>query len=91
MRGAELDPTRSAEEERGMRNSTRGGVRKRNAGAGQAWYDTLRIELGALADERQATLIQIRRLLLTMLRNARSDDALAAMSHATRRTPADES
>ena len=56
-----------------------------------AWYDTLRIELGAPADDRQATLIQIRRLLLTTLRNSRSDDALAAMSHSTRRTPAEES
>ncbi len=34
MRGAELDPTRSAEEECGMRSSTRGGVRKRIAGCG---------------------------------------------------------
>jgi four helix bundle protein len=56
-----------------------------------AWYDTLRIELGALADDRQTTLIQIRRLLLTMLRNSRSGDARAAMSNSTRRTPAEES
>ncbi len=34
MRDAELDPGRSAEKESGMRNSTRGGVRKRNAGGG---------------------------------------------------------
>jgi hypothetical protein len=33
-RDAELDPRRSAEEESGMRNSTRGGARKRNAGRG---------------------------------------------------------
>jgi four helix bundle protein len=37
------------------------------------WYDTLRRELGELADQRQGTLIQIRRLLLTTLRNARPE------------------
>ena len=56
-----------------------------------AWYDTLRFELGALADVRQATLIQVRRLLLTTLRNSRPDDALAAMSHFARRTRTEES
>ena len=55
------------------------------------WYDSLRVELGALADDRPATLIQVRRLLLTMLRNSRSEDELAAMSHARRRTRADGS
>jgi four helix bundle protein len=55
-----------------------------------AWYDILRIELGALADDRQATLIQIRRLLLTTLRNSRSNDALAAMSKSAGRTPREE-
>ncbi|HEY2849768.1 MAG TPA: four helix bundle protein [Gemmatimonadaceae bacterium] len=39
-----------------------------------AWYNTLRIELGPLVDERQALLIQIRRLLLTTLRNMRVSD-----------------
>ena len=34
------------------------------------WYDTIRIELGVLTDDRQATLIQIRRLLLTTLRTS---------------------
>ena len=38
-----------------------------------AWYDTLRIELGALIDQRQSILIQIRRLLLTTLRKARPE------------------
>lgn len=36
-----------------------------------AWYDTLRLELGVLTDERQSTLIQVRRLLLTTLRTSR--------------------
>jgi four helix bundle protein len=39
-----------------------------------AWYSTLRVELGSTIDERQATLIQIRRLLLTTLRRSRSKD-----------------
>jgi four helix bundle protein len=38
-----------------------------------AWYDTLRIELAAASYDRQAKLIQIRRLLLTMLRRIRPD------------------
>ncbi len=49
------------------------------------WYDSLRFELGEVADDRQATLIQVRRLLLTMLRNSKSEDERAAMSHARRR------
>jgi hypothetical protein len=36
-----------------------------------ATEDTLPIELGALADDGQSTIIQIRRLLLAMLRNFR--------------------
>ncbi len=52
-----------------MRSSTRGGVRKWNAGAGE----------------------EVRQEMDTTLRNARSDDALAAMSRATRRTPAEDS
>ena len=55
------------------------------------WYDSLRCELGALADARQATLIQVRRLLLTMLRNSRSEDDLAAMSHSRRNTRREQS
>jgi four helix bundle protein len=44
------------------------------------WYDNLRFDLGVVTDDRQAILIQIRRLLLTMLRNARSSDDRAAMA-----------
>ena len=36
MREAEVDPGRSAEEECGKRSSTRGGVRKKESGAGLA-------------------------------------------------------
>jgi four helix bundle protein len=39
------------------------------------WYDSLKLELGVLTDDRQSTLVQIRRLLLTTLRNARPDGA----------------
>jgi four helix bundle protein len=38
------------------------------------WYNTLRIELGSTVDERQALLIQVRRLLLTTLRRSRMKD-----------------
>ena len=51
-----------------------------------AWYDTLRIELGDIAAERQSTLIQVRRLLLTILRRARSESALAKFSDPTRKS-----
>ena len=51
-----------------------------------AWYDTLRIELGGLVDQRQETLIQVRRLLLTTLRNARPDRAGAALRDSDGRT-----
>jgi four helix bundle protein len=44
-----------------------------------AWYDTLRIELDAASHERQAKLVQIRRLLLTMLRRIRPDGAERSM------------
>jgi four helix bundle protein len=54
-----------------------------------AWYDTLRIELADVATERQSTLIQVRRLLLTTLKRARSESALAAISDTTR-TPSRE-
>ena len=39
-----------------------------------SWYNTLHIELGPGVDDRRATLIQIRRLLLTTLRNSRLKD-----------------
>jgi four helix bundle protein len=44
-----------------------------------AWYDTLRVELGELIEERQATLIRVRRLLLTTLRNIRPEGAALAL------------
>lgn len=54
------------------------------------WYDNLRFDLGVVTDDRQATLIQVRRLLLTMLRNARSSDDRAAMAKTPpRRSPSD--
>jgi len=49
-----------------------------------AWYDTLRFELGAITDERQSTLIQVRRLLLTTLRTSRPSAGLSAISDKTR-------
>jgi four helix bundle protein len=45
-----------------------------------AWYNTLHIELGAAVEDRQALLIQIRRLLLTTIRNSRPDDPTATLS-----------
>jgi four helix bundle protein len=50
-----------------------------------AWYDTLRPEIGEIATERQAILIQIRRLLLTILRRSREQSALSALSDPTRK------
>ena len=44
------------------------------------WYNTLKIELGTVVEERQSTLIQIRRLLLTTLRNARPSDPTSMLS-----------
>jgi len=41
-----------------------------------AWYDDLRVELGEIVTVRQATPIQIRRLLLTMLRKTRTTESL---------------
>ena len=38
-----------------------------------AWYGTLGAELGTVAAERQAMLVQIRRLLLTTVKRARAD------------------
>jgi four helix bundle protein len=51
-----------------------------------AWYDTLRSEIGEVATERQATLIQVRRLMLTILRRSREQSALSAISDSTRRS-----
>jgi four helix bundle protein len=45
-----------------------------------AWYDSLTLELGDLAAIREETLSQVRRLLLTTLRNARPDGAPSTMS-----------
>jgi hypothetical protein len=39
-----------------------------------AWYSTLRVEFGQIVEERQSSLIQIRRLLLTTLRRSRATD-----------------
>ncbi len=38
-----------------------------------SWYDTFRFELGDATDARQATLIQVRRLLLTTIRKSRPE------------------
>lgn len=48
------------------------------------WYDTLRFALGAVADERQATLIKVRRLLLTTLRTSRAESVRSAIADPTR-------
>jgi four helix bundle protein len=39
-----------------------------------AWYDAVHLELGAAVADRQARLVQVRRLLLTTLRRARTKD-----------------
>jgi four helix bundle protein len=52
-----------------------------------AWYDTLTLELGAVVDERQGTLIQIRRLLLAMLKRARPEGPNNSMRDFPKRTP----
>lgn len=44
-----------------------------------AWYDTLKFELGSVAYDRQAKPIQIRRLLLTTLRNIRPEGPTLSM------------
>jgi four helix bundle protein len=44
-----------------------------------AWYDTLRLELRDQADARQATLISIRRLLLTTLKRMRGSTGRASL------------
>ncbi|HEY2850135.1 MAG TPA: four helix bundle protein [Gemmatimonadaceae bacterium] len=50
------------------------------------WYDTVRVELGLATDERQSTLIQIRRLLLTTLRTSRGGGPPLSIADPTRRT-----
>ena len=52
-----------------------------------SWYDSLRVELGEVATARQAILIQIRRLLLTMLRNIRTPSTLDRLQDAPPRSP----
>ncbi len=54
------------------------------------WYDALRFQLGALTDDRQATLIQVRRLLLTMLKTSRTDTTLPSISDSTRKPSAEK-
>ena len=54
------------------------------------WYDTLRFALGAVTDERQATLIKVRRLLLTTLRTSRAESVRSAISDPTRPRPAND-
>ena len=56
-----------------------------------AWYDTLRIELGHLVDDRQSTLIQIRRLLLTTLRRIRPEGAVNRLRDSSPGTPLSDS
>jgi len=55
-----------------------------------AWYDTVRIELGERVDDRQATLIQVRRLLLTTLRKTRPDGASAIFRDSAPKSPKPE-
>jgi four helix bundle protein len=50
-----------------------------------AWYDTIRSEIGEVATDRQATLIQVRRIMLTILRRNRSESALSALSDPARK------
>jgi four helix bundle protein len=50
-----------------------------------AWYNTLHIELGPVVEDRQALLIQIRRLLVTTVRNSRPEDATAILSDRQRK------
>ena len=52
-----------------------------------AWYDTLRIELGDLINDRQATLIQVRRLLLTTLRRTRPEGPSVNFRDSDQRSP----
>ena len=43
------------------------------------WYNTLRSELGPATESRQEKLVQVRRLLLTTLRRARTKDPTAML------------
>lgn len=52
-----------------------------------AWYDTLQIELGDTLTVRQAILVQIRRLLLTTLRNSRPEGASLNLRGSDRNSP----
>jgi len=56
-----------------------------------SWYDTLQFELGDVAAERQCTLIQIRRLLLTMLKRTRPGGPAHSMRDFPKRTPDSDS
>ena len=51
-----------------------------------AWYNTLRLELGAVTESRQEKLIQIRRLLLTTLRRARPKDPTSMLRDFDKKT-----
>jgi four helix bundle protein len=52
-----------------------------------AWYDTLTLELGDLVTERQGILIQIRRLLLAMLKRIRPDSPGHTMRDYPKQSP----
>jgi four helix bundle protein len=54
-----------------------------------AWYDTLRLELGEVAYDRQSKLIQIRRLLLTTLRRIRPEGPSLSMRDLPPEGPSD--
>jgi len=56
-----------------------------------AWYDTTAAELGDTSTARQAMLIQIRRLLLTTVRNARPDVTTLTTPRARRNRRAPDS
>ncbi len=51
-----------------------------------AWYDTLAMELGETVAHRQRILVQIRRLLLTTVRNARPTTSTRSMNDIGRRS-----
>ena len=52
-----------------------------------SWYDTLELGFGAEFAVRQSTLIQIRRLLLTMLRRTRTADERNAFREGINKSP----
>ena len=43
------------------------------------WYDSVRRELGDVVTQRQAILVQVRRLLLTTLRRSRNRDGTSSL------------